>query len=235
MKIIRKAERNLLQAMMKSINSLLDNNAKQGDLCRSQLVSIISTMSMLECQELIDKVREFSYLKVRERQISKFNRLLQKEGNMTWSSIPPNPPQPGSSAGPASTPSQPGRSVGRAGTHSQTGSINPPKLGRSASRPGTHSQEGSINPPSWEGVQAVQVLISRQAALIPPSAKKECRQCRNSFPGRPEAQSQSRCLWCYSRGCCFFPRQYIRHHWGTRAVTQRAGTLAPFSAGTHPT
>ena len=43
---------------------------------------------MLECQELIDKVREFRYLKVRERQISKFNRLLQKEGNITWSSTP---------------------------------------------------------------------------------------------------------------------------------------------------
>ena len=56
-KIIRKAERYLLQDRVKSINSLLDNNAKQRDLCRSQLASIISTTSMLVCQELIDKVR----------------------------------------------------------------------------------------------------------------------------------------------------------------------------------
>ena len=48
-KIIRNAERDLLQARAKSINNLLDNNVKQKDLCRSQLVSIISTTSMLEC------------------------------------------------------------------------------------------------------------------------------------------------------------------------------------------
>ena len=78
-KIIRKEERDLLQAMVKSIISLLQNNAKQRDLCRSQLASIISTTSMLECQEFIDKVREFRYLKVWERQISKFDRLLQRK------------------------------------------------------------------------------------------------------------------------------------------------------------
>ena len=40
---------------------------------------------MQQCQELIDKVREFRHLKVRERQIIKFNRLLQKqEGSMTY-------------------------------------------------------------------------------------------------------------------------------------------------------
>ena len=83
-RIIRKEERDLLQARVKSIKSLLDNNAKQRDLCRSKLASIISTPSMLECQELINKVREFRYLKVWERQIDKFDRLLQKEGNITW-------------------------------------------------------------------------------------------------------------------------------------------------------
>ena len=90
-KIIRKAEKDLLQARVKSINSLIDNNAKQKDLCRSQLASISLSTSLLECQELIDKVRESRYLKVRERQINKFNRLLQKEGNITWLSNP-NPP-----------------------------------------------------------------------------------------------------------------------------------------------
>ena len=80
-KIIRKAERGLLQARVKSINSLLDNNAKQRDLFGiTQLVSIISTTSLLECQELNDKVSQSRYLKVRERQISKFNRLLLPAG-----------------------------------------------------------------------------------------------------------------------------------------------------------
>ena len=40
---------------------------------------------MNKCQELIDKVSEFRYLKVRERQMNKFNRLLhKKERNVTW-------------------------------------------------------------------------------------------------------------------------------------------------------
>ena len=40
---------------------------------------------MQQYQELIDKVREFRYLKVRERQINNFKRLLQKqEGNITF-------------------------------------------------------------------------------------------------------------------------------------------------------
>ena len=34
-------------------------------------------------------VSEFRHLKVKERQINKFNRLVQKEGNITWSSAPP--------------------------------------------------------------------------------------------------------------------------------------------------
>ena len=87
-KIIRKAERDLLQTRVKSINGLLDNQCQTKDLWMSQLVSKISITSMQRCQELIDKVREFRYLKVRERQINKFNRLLQKEGNITWSSTP---------------------------------------------------------------------------------------------------------------------------------------------------
>ena len=89
-KIIRKTERDLLQARVKSISSLIDKNAKQRDRCRLQLASIISTTSLLECQELIDKVRESRYLKVRTRQFNKFNRLLQKEGNITCSSTPFN-------------------------------------------------------------------------------------------------------------------------------------------------
>ena len=69
--------------------SLLGYNVKQKDLCRSKLAPIISTPTMNKCQELINKVSEFRYLKVRERQINKFNRLIhKKEGNETWS-VPP--------------------------------------------------------------------------------------------------------------------------------------------------
>ena len=81
-------ERDLLQARINSINSLLGYNAKQRDLSRSKLVSIISYTSMKKYQELIDKVSEFRHSKVKQRQINKFNSLLQKEGNITWSGNP---------------------------------------------------------------------------------------------------------------------------------------------------
>ena len=48
--IMRKAEKVLLQARVKSINSILGGNAKQTELSRSKLVSIVSTTIMDKCQ-----------------------------------------------------------------------------------------------------------------------------------------------------------------------------------------
>ena len=102
------------------------------------------------------------------------------------------PHQLGNSAGQASVPSQPGRDAARAGTQaqagiSQAGSVSFPQLGGSAGiqsqavslsipQPGrsagtqshagsvsTHA--GSVSPPIQEGVQVVQVLFPRQAAI----------------------------------------------------------------------
>ena len=39
---------------------------------------------MKEYQELIDKVSEFRHSKVKQRQINKFNKVMQKERNITW-------------------------------------------------------------------------------------------------------------------------------------------------------
>ena len=44
-------EKQLIQARLKSINSLLDNNAKQIELTRSQIASFIPTPSYNKCQE----------------------------------------------------------------------------------------------------------------------------------------------------------------------------------------
>ena len=73
-------ERDLLWARVKSNNSFLDNISKQLDRCRSQLVSLVTTTIMKECQNLINKVREFIHSKLRDRQINKFNRLVDKQG-----------------------------------------------------------------------------------------------------------------------------------------------------------
>ena len=88
-KIIRKAEKDLLQAKIKVINSILDNVAKQTELCRSQLASIISAQRLRECQGFVNKVGEIRFTKVKQRQLNKFNILInKKEGNITRSNSP---------------------------------------------------------------------------------------------------------------------------------------------------
>ena len=83
-KIIRKAEKDLLQARVKAINSILDNATKKTEECRSQLASIISAQRLRECQGFVDKVGEIRFTKVRQRQLNKYNMLLsKKEGNIT--------------------------------------------------------------------------------------------------------------------------------------------------------
>ena len=85
-KILRKAEEDLLQARIKTINFILDNTSKQLEECRSQLVAIISTQRLRECQDFVDKVGEIRFNKVKQRQLNKFDLLtIRKEGNITRS------------------------------------------------------------------------------------------------------------------------------------------------------
>ena len=85
-KILRKAEKDLLQARIKTINFILDNTSKQLEECRAKLVAIISTQRLRECQDFVDKVSEIRFNKVKQRQLNKFNLLtIRKEGNITRS------------------------------------------------------------------------------------------------------------------------------------------------------
>ena len=85
-KILRKAEKELLQTRVKSINYIVDNTSQQLEECRSHLASIISTQRLRECQDFIDKVSETRFNKVTQRQLNKFNLLInRKEGNITRS------------------------------------------------------------------------------------------------------------------------------------------------------
>ena len=72
-KILRMAEEQLLQTRLKSINSLLDNNAKQLELTRSKIASILTAPNYQQCQEFIEKIKEKRFNKVKERQVRKFN------------------------------------------------------------------------------------------------------------------------------------------------------------------
>ena len=88
---MRKAEKELLQARIKSINFILDNTSKQLEECRSKLATIISTQKLRECQDFVDKVSENRFNKVKQRQINKLNLLtIRKEGNITRSNTNPN-------------------------------------------------------------------------------------------------------------------------------------------------
>ena len=86
-KIQRMAEKQLLQTRLKSINSLLDNNAEQLELTRSKIASILTPPNYQECQDFIEKIKEKRFIKVRERQVRKLNNLInKKEGGITWQS-----------------------------------------------------------------------------------------------------------------------------------------------------
>ena len=86
--IIRKAEKDLLQARVKAINNILDQVDREIQDCRAKLASIISQERLEQCQGFINKVSELRFYKVKQRQINKLNHLVsQKEGNITSNNI----------------------------------------------------------------------------------------------------------------------------------------------------
>ena len=82
--IIRKAEKDLLQARIKAINNILEQVDRESQDCRDKLASIISQERLEQCQDFINKVSELRFIKVKQRQINKLNHLItKKEGNIT--------------------------------------------------------------------------------------------------------------------------------------------------------
>ena len=85
--IIRKAEKDLLQARIKAINNILEQVDRESQDCRDKLASIISQERLEQCQDFINKVSELRFNKVKQRQINKLNHLVtKKEGNITSNS-----------------------------------------------------------------------------------------------------------------------------------------------------
>ena len=201
-KIDRKAEKDLIQARITSINSILNNMAKQIEECRSQLASIISTERLRECQGFVDKVGEIRFNKVKLRQIKKFQNLVnKKEGNITWSSNNNNnlpqagnnlmanrqagahlPPKEGSNTPPARPLPPPMEEEG----------LSSPQAGLvSSSQAIAHlpSQEGSNSQaiahlPSWEGSNS-----PLATALLPPSKGSSFTVAIACLPPREESNS----------------------------------------------
>ena len=71
-KIINKAEKELTQARIRSINNILTSVSTQLQQCRSQLAAIISTETLRECQDFVDKVGKIRFIKVKDRQLKSF-------------------------------------------------------------------------------------------------------------------------------------------------------------------
>ena len=85
--IIRKAEKDLLQARVKAINNILDQVDREIQDCRAKLASIILEERLEQCQGFINEVSELRFNKVKQRQINKLNHLVsKKEGNITIAS-----------------------------------------------------------------------------------------------------------------------------------------------------
>ena len=122
--IIRKAEKDLLQARIKAINNILDQVDRETQDCRAKLASIISQERLEQCQHFINKVSELRFNKVKQRQINKLNHLVsKKEGNITNNitlnrqvQSPPNSRNPT----PATQPSPEACATSREGTPSST-------------------------------------------------------------------------------------------------------------------
>ena len=82
--IIRKAEKDLLQARIKAINNILVQVEREIQDYRAKLASIILQERLEQCQHFINKVSELRFNKVKQRQINKLNHLVsKKEGNIT--------------------------------------------------------------------------------------------------------------------------------------------------------
>ena len=155
-KIIRKAEKDLLQARIKAINSILDNVTKQTEECRSQLASIISAERLRECQGFIDKVGEIRFTKVKQRQLNKYNILLnKKEGNITRANATTNPSNLASQAG------------------RQSSALFPPREGSNLTQAG---RQAVASLPSGEGSNLTQAgahLPSREVSSSPQVGRQD--------------------------------------------------------------
>ena len=200
-KILRKAEKDLLQARIKTINFILDNTSKQLEECRSKLATIISTQRLRECQDFVDKVSEIRFNKVKQRQLNKFNLLtIRKEGNITRSITNLNyhnhhnsHSQTNSQVNPTPQASPPSGEDNR----SSQASAPPSSQANSQAREGgTPPQAGAGTTPPWEDSNLPQANTSSlsQAGATPPGEDGSLSQASTSSLSQvsaPQAGSTS--------------------------------------------
>ena len=81
-KILKRAERQLLQDRVKCIINILQDNREGIASSKLKLFTIATNQTIQQqCTEFIDKVREDRFKMVRDRQVGKFLRLLNKSSS----------------------------------------------------------------------------------------------------------------------------------------------------------
>ena len=76
--ITRKAERGLLNERVRNINNTIAMATTERDICMNTLLGIFSKEIMEDCKKLINLRREAYYIKVKNRQKAKLERLCQR-------------------------------------------------------------------------------------------------------------------------------------------------------------
>ena len=198
-KILRKAEKELLQTRVKSINYILDNTSKQLDECRSQLASIISTQRLKECQDFIAKVGENRFNKVKQRQLNKFNLLtIRKEGNITRSNNTNTKnltSQAGNQFNPtnsqANPPTREGSTPSQVNTPSQASTPSP---GEASTSPATATTPGEGNIPSQASTPPPRDASASPATTVTTREGSTPSQATATLPGEGSLPSQARSL-----------------------------------------
>ena len=194
--IIRKAEKDLLQARIKAINNILDQVDRETQDCRAKLASIISQERLEQCQHFINKVSELRFNKVKQRQINKLNHLVsKKEGNITNNitlnrqvQSPPNsrnptpatallPPREGDNSPPATVHPPP---EGNSSINNQASNSNNITSNSISSNP--VSNQTNSQGPSHNQTPAIAHLPPREGSNSPPGAVQLPLEATSSPP-----------------------------------------------------
>ena len=77
--IVKKAEKQLLNECIRSINNTIEINMFRRNAYFQQLETVLDQGTLQECTSFIRKIRECRHRKVKERQIRKFHTLEQKK------------------------------------------------------------------------------------------------------------------------------------------------------------
>ena len=130
-------------------------------------MSIISAQRLRECQGFIDKVGEIRFTKVKQRQLNKYNILLnKKEGNTTGANATTNPSNLGSQAGrQASTLLPPGEGSNLSQACRQAVTPLPSGEGSNLTQAGTLLPSGEGSNLSQAGRQAGALLPPREGSI----------------------------------------------------------------------